>query len=107
MYEVTHRDAIRDTVIPFFEKFVLWSHSKKRDFEIFKAICALVRKDKKLNVDTVRDICHLIDKKPYGSSKKYTTDDVMERCLQFSDIAAKKLISKKKLSESLTQSKTV
>ncbi len=48
-----------------------------------------------------------IDKKPYGSSKKYTTSDVMERCLQFSDIAAKKLKSKKKLSESLTQSKTV
>ena len=45
VYEVTERDALCDIVIPFFDHFVMHSLWKKRDLEIFRAICVWVRSE--------------------------------------------------------------
>ena len=54
VYEVTDRNALRDIVIPFFDRFVLHSPWKKRDLQIFRDVCALVRLEKTLTQDTIR-----------------------------------------------------
>ena len=45
VYEVTERDALCDIVILFFDHFAMHSLWKKRDLEIFRAICVWVRSE--------------------------------------------------------------
>lgn len=73
VYEVTDRNPLRDIVIPFFDRFVLHSQWKKRDKDIFRAICAWVRLEKTLTVDIIRKVCVLLDSKPVSSSRNLTS----------------------------------
>jgi intein-encoded DNA endonuclease-like protein len=34
VYEVTRKEDIYNTIIPFFDRFVLWSHSKRVDLVV-------------------------------------------------------------------------
>ena len=84
VYQVTDRKHLRNIVLPFFDRFVLHSEWKKRDLEILGAVCFALSAEKTLSVDTIRKVCALVDSKPPGSSRRYTTVHIMERCLEFS-----------------------
>lgn len=100
VYEVTSKEDIFGTVIPFFERFVLLSHSKRVDFDIFKSISCLLRDNPIQNTDLVRKICEEIERKVHGSNRKYSVDVIMKRCLEVSQARCSALLNKKKEKQS-------
>ena len=87
VYEVTRKRCTSEKVIPFFENFRLWSESKKLDFEILKLVRDQLKENKNINVDVMRAICDSIDKKVVGSNRKYSTREIMRRCIERSEQA--------------------
>jgi hypothetical protein len=90
VYEVTRKECISNKVIPFFDRFPLWSSSKSLDLEILKLVRgqlkALAGRDNKyISVDLMRSICDSIDRKVVSKNRKYTTKDIMRRCLERSE----------------------
>ena len=47
-FEVNNRDDLWAKIVPFFEQHPLRSPSKRRDFEFFRQIMALIREDRHL-----------------------------------------------------------
>ena len=58
-YEVNNFTAIRENVIPFFERFGFLSAKKKRDFGKFKEIAELIAEGKHLEEDGIRQILEI------------------------------------------------
>jgi hypothetical protein len=58
-YEVNNFTAIRENVIPFFERFGFLSAKKKRDFGKFKEIAELIAEGKHLKEDGIRQILEI------------------------------------------------
>ena len=85
VYEVTRKMCISDKVVPFFERFHLWSDSKKLDFEILKLVRDQLKENKDISVDVMRAICDSIDRKVVGSNRKYSIKEIMKRCRERSE----------------------
>ena len=58
-YEVNNFTAIRENVIPFFDRFGFLSAKKKRDFSKFKKIAELIAQGKHLKEDGIRQILEI------------------------------------------------
>ncbi|MGH2568363.1 MAG: LAGLIDADG family homing endonuclease [Bacteroidota bacterium] len=58
-YEVNNFTAIRENVIPFFERFGFLSAKKKRDFAKFKQIAELIAEGHHLTKDGIRRILEI------------------------------------------------
>ena len=58
-YEVNNFTAIRENVIPFFNRFGFLSAKKKRDFEKFKQIAKLIAERKHLKEDGIKQILEI------------------------------------------------
>lgn len=87
VYVVTRKKCISEKVILFFDNFHLWSESKKLDSEILKLVRNQLRDNKDISVDVMRAICDGIDRKVVGSNRKYSTKEIMRRCIERSEQA--------------------
>jgi len=79
-YEVNNFIAIRENVIPFFNRFGFLSAKKKRDFAKFKQIAQLIRDENHLNESGIRKILEIRKSMNDGGAgrRKYSDAEIMK-----------------------------
>jgi hypothetical protein len=76
-FEVNNLNAIRDQVIPFFDRFGFLSAKKKRDFSIFKRMADLMARGAHLNLEGVKELLVLRREMNDGGKRKYTETEIL------------------------------
>jgi hypothetical protein len=76
-YEVNNLTALRENVIPFFEKFGFLSAKKKRDFQKFKQIVELMRSNAHLTKDGVIEILQIRQEMNDGGKRRYADEEIL------------------------------
>lgn len=85
-YEVTNFGAIKENVIPFFERFRFLSAKKKRDFAKFKQIVALMREERAhLNPDGIRKILEIREDMNDGGKRRHAHTDILASLTESSE----------------------
>ena len=76
-FVVSNPRSLTDRVIPFFYRFQFESHTKQKNFRIFKSIVALVRDGKHLTREGLNEIVSLreILNEGKGRKRRYTQKD--------------------------------
>jgi len=77
MFEVNNLAAIRQNVIPFFERFGFLSAKKKRDFAIFRQMAELMAQGAHLNRDGIAKLLKLRQAMNDGGKRKYTDEQIL------------------------------
>ncbi len=77
MYEVNNLVAIRDNVIPFFDRFGFLSAKKKRDFATFKLMSELFIAGRHLQVDGIKELLELRRGMNDGGKRKYSEEEIL------------------------------
>jgi hypothetical protein len=77
-YDVTNYADIFMQVIPFFDKYKIFSITKRKNYLIFKDIALLVKQGKQLTRDGLFEVVSLRESlnEGKGRKRKYTIDDV-------------------------------
>ncbi len=78
-YEVNDIYAIRDNVIPFFERFEFRSVKKQRDFSKFKEIASVLLQERHLSEEGIREILGIRESMNDGGKRKYTDRLILDR----------------------------
>jgi len=76
-FEVNNLTAIRDNVIPFFDRFGFLSAKKKRDFAIFKRMAELMLAGRHLNREGINALLVLRREMNDGGKRKYTESEIL------------------------------
>jgi hypothetical protein len=76
-YEVNNLIAIRENVIPFFDRFRFLSAKKKRDFAIFKRMACLMAEGAHLRREGIAELLKLRRKMNDGGKRKYDEEMVL------------------------------
>jgi len=84
-YEVNNLTSIVENVIPFFERFGFLSAKKKRDFQTFKHIVALIRSDDHLTTEGIEKILMLRNQMNDGGKRKYLDEEILKACGESSE----------------------
>ena len=84
-YEVTNFSAIRENVIPFFERFPFLSAKKKRDFGKFKQIVALVTEKAHLNREGIEKILEIREDMNDGGKRRHAHADILASLAESSE----------------------
>ncbi len=77
MFEVNNLNAIRENVIPFFNRFGFLSAKKKRDFAIFSQMAELMAGGSHLNKEGIAELLRLRRKMNDGGKRKYPEDMIL------------------------------
>jgi hypothetical protein len=76
-FEVNNLQAIRGTVIPFFNRFAFLSAKKKRDFAIFKRMAHLMAEGAHLSKEGIVELLKLRRKMNDGGKRKYDDQAIL------------------------------
>lgn len=76
-YEVNNLNAIRENVIPFFDRFGFFSSKKKRDFFKFKQLTALISENQHLTRDGIKKILEIRKEMNDGGKRKFSDEDIL------------------------------
>lgn len=78
-FVISNPRSIVERVIPFFDRFKFISHTKQKNFRIFKEITRLVEEKKHLTCDGLKQIVSLREElnEGRGRKRKYTQKDVL------------------------------
>jgi hypothetical protein len=76
-FEVNNLTAIRENVIPFFDRFGFLSAKKKRDFAIFKKMAELMNRRAHLNKEGIVELLRLRRDMNDGGKRKYSEDEIL------------------------------
>lgn len=76
-FEVNNLTAIREHVIPFFDRFRFLSAKKKRDFAIFKRMAQLMGQGAHLNREGIAELLKLRRKMNDGGKRRYDDQAVL------------------------------
>ena len=77
MFEVNNLVAIRENVIPFFNRFGFLSAKKKRDFSIFKQMADLMSRQAHLNKSGIIELLSLRRNMNDGGKRKYSETEIL------------------------------
>jgi hypothetical protein len=77
-YEVNNLNSICENVIPFFECFAFLSAKKKNDFSKFKKIVYMLKEEKHLDGEGIKEIMKLRDMMNDGGKRKYTEEEILK-----------------------------
>ena len=75
-YEVRNVADLVEKIIPHFEQYPLQG-AKRRDFELFKQICRMVRANLHLSVRYLPEIIELAYRMNPSGKRKYTKEDLL------------------------------
>ena len=75
-YEVRNVADLVEKIIPHFERYPLQG-AKRRDFELFKQICRMVRANLHLSVRYLPEIIELAYQMNPSGKRKYTKEDLL------------------------------
>ena len=78
-YEVNNLDPIVENVIPFFERFKFLSAKKKRDFQKFKQIAAIIREGRHRSRSGVEEILAIRRDMNDGGKRRYSDEEILRR----------------------------
>lgn len=78
-YEVNNFTAIKNNVIPFFQKYGFLSAKKKNDFAKFRQIAKLIENKSHLEKEGIRKILQLRDQMNNGGKHKYSSEFIWEK----------------------------
>ena len=84
-YEVNNFNSIWDNVIPFFKKFQFLSAKKKRDFSKFCQLARLIKDDKHLTKEGVKQILEIRREMNDGGKRKYSEDEILNKFRESSE----------------------
>ena len=84
-YEVNNINALKENVIPFFEKFKFLSSKKKNDFSIFKKVLQIVLENKHQTKEGISQILSLREKLNRDISKRKYKDEEIRKSLKEGD----------------------
>lgn len=76
-YEVRSLDDLLIKVIPHFDKYPMIS-SKQNDFNLFKSIILLMKKNEHLNKRGLRKIVNLAFRMNPGGKRKFSKEDILK-----------------------------
>jgi hypothetical protein len=76
-FEVNNLIAIRDNVIPFFDRFGFLSAKKIRDFAIFKRMAELMLEGRHLNLEGIKALLDLRREMNDGGKRKYSETEIL------------------------------
>lgn len=76
-FEVNNLNAIRENVIPFFDRFGFLSAKKKRDYSIFKQMAEMMARGAHLNLEGVKELLVLRREMNDGGKRKYTESEIL------------------------------
>jgi hypothetical protein len=76
-FEVNNLNALRDNVIPFFDRFGFLSAKKKRDYSIFKRMADLIAQGAHLNIEGVKELLVLRREMNDGGKRKYSETEIL------------------------------
>lgn len=77
-YEVRRLDDLINIVIPFFERFLLKSVSKRKQFEVFRSIVELVARKEHLSSQGLEKIFLLRQSIKVARKRKYTLEQILK-----------------------------
>ena len=79
-YEVNNFNAIRDHIIPFFERFRFLSAKKKRDFSKFKKIARIIAEGRHTTEEGIREILRIRKQMNDGGvgRRKYSDEEILQ-----------------------------
>lgn len=77
MYEVNNLEAIRDNVVPFFNRFGFLSAKKKRDFATFSVMVSLFLEGKHLQAEGIKELLTLRRAMNDGGKRKYSEEEIL------------------------------
>ena len=77
MYEVNNLTAIRENVIPFFDRFGFLSAKKKRDYGIFKKMAESMAQGDHLTKEGIERLLRLRRNMNDGGRRKYTEEQIL------------------------------
>lgn len=78
MFEVNNLRAIRENVIPFFQRFEFLSAKKKRDFAIFQQMAERMAGDAHLNREGIKQLLELRRRMNDGGKRKYSEQQILD-----------------------------
>ena len=78
-YEVNNFEAIRDNVIPFFQRFHFLSAKKKRDFSKFCELAELIKNQEHLTHSGIEKILEIRREMNDGGKRRYTDEIILDR----------------------------
>jgi LAGLIDADG endonuclease len=84
-YEVNNLTAIFENVIPFFEKFHFLSAKKKKDFAKFKKIALLVKEQKHLTIEGIKEILGIRKDMNNGGKRRYSDEEILGLLIKSSE----------------------
>ncbi len=84
-YEVNNFNAIWDTVIPFFKRYGFLSAKKKRDFLKFRQLAVLLKSNRHLTEEGVRQILEIRREMNSGGNRRYSDDTILARFRESSE----------------------
>lgn len=76
-FEVNNFNAIRENVIPFFDKFRFRSAKNKRDFSKFKRIASIMATDRHLQREGIQEILKIREGMSGGGKRKYDDKEIL------------------------------
>jgi hypothetical protein len=76
-FEVNSLNAIREQVIPFFDRFGFLSAKKQRDFSLFKRMAEMIARGAHLNIEGVKELLVLRREMNDGGKRKYTESEIL------------------------------
>jgi len=78
-YEVNNLRAIRESVIPFFERFGFLSAKKKRDFRKFKELAELIAEGRHLSRSGIEEILTIRREMNDGGKRRYSDEEILAK----------------------------
>ncbi len=78
MYEVNNLTAIRENVIPFFDRFGFLSAKKRRDYAIFKQMAERLANGDHLNKEGIVALLELRRNMNDGGKRKYSEEQILK-----------------------------
>lgn len=82
-YEVDNKVSIRETIIPFFQRFRFLSTKKQKDFTRFQKIIAILDKHKSTTLQDLQEILQLLEQIESKKCRTYDKKEILERANSF------------------------
>jgi len=78
-YDVTNPQALATNIVPFFQKYILFSLSKRKNFQLFQKAVELMFCKKHLTLEGLREIVEIRENinEGRGRKRKYSKKDIL------------------------------
>ena len=84
-FEVNNLNAITESVIPFFKKYNFLSAKKKRDFSKFCQLAEIMKGNRHLTYEGIKEILKIREDMNDGGKRRYSDQEILNRFKESSE----------------------